>query len=97
LLNVIEEIESWGKQQRQERLNRLSVLIRHLLKWEYQSSMRSRSWLATIRVQRFDVSELLEENLSLKSYLEEALQKAYAKGVLLPVKETELPMWYVSV
>ena len=91
LLNLIEEIESLGKQQLQELRNRLSVLIGHLLKWEYQSLMRSRSWLATIRVQRLDVSELLEENPSLKPYLEEVLQKAYAKGVLLAVKETDLP------
>jgi hypothetical protein len=91
LLNLIEEIESLGKQQRQELRNRLSVLIGHLLKWEYQSERRSRSWLATIQVQRLDVSELLEENPSLKPYLEEALQKAYAKGVILAVKETELP------
>jgi hypothetical protein len=91
LLNLIEEIESLGKQQRQELRNRLSVLIGHLLKWEYQSQRRSRSWLATIQVQRLDVSELLEENPSLKTYLEDALQKAYVKGVILAVKETELP------
>ncbi|NET55892.1 MAG: DUF29 domain-containing protein [Symploca sp. SIO2E6] len=91
LLNLIEEIESLGKQQRQELRNRLSVLIGHLLKWEYQPQRRSRSWLATIRVQRLDVLELLEDNPSLKPYLEEALQKAYAKGVLLAVRETDLP------
>lgn len=91
LLNLIEEIESLGKQQRQELRNRLSLLIGHLLKWEYQLQRRSRSWLATIRVQRLDVSELLEENPSLKPYLEEAVDKAYAKGVLLAVKETDLP------
>ena len=91
LLNLIEEIDSLGKQQRQELRNRLSVLIGHLLKWEYQVSSRSRSWLATIQVQRLDVSELLEENPSLKPYLECFLQKAYAKGVILAVKETELP------
>ncbi len=91
LINLIEEIESLGKQQRQELRNRLSVLIGHLLKWEYQSSSRSRSWLATIRIQRLDVSELLEENPSLKPYLEEALQRAYPKGVLLAVDETDLP------
>ena len=90
LLNLIEEIESLGKQQRQELRNRLSLLIGHLLKWEYQSSRRSRSWLATIRIQRLDVSELLEVNPSLKPYLEEALHKAYIKGVELAVKETEL-------
>ncbi|MFB2972476.1 DUF29 domain-containing protein [Aerosakkonema sp. BLCC-F183] len=90
LQNLIEEIESLGKQQRQELRNRLSLLIGHLLKWEYQSSRRSRSWLATIRIQRLDVAELLEVNPSLKSYLEEALPKAYIKGVELAVKETEL-------
>ncbi|HEY9851107.1 MAG TPA: DUF29 domain-containing protein [Leptolyngbyaceae cyanobacterium] len=90
LLNLIEEIESLGKQQRQELRNCLSLLIGHVLKWEYQSERRSRSWLATIRIQRLDVSELLESNPSLKPYLEEALQKAYIKGVELAVKETEL-------
>jgi Domain of unknown function DUF29 len=91
LSNLIEEIESLGKQQRQELRNRLSILIGHLLKWEYQSQHRSRSWLATLRIQRLDVSELLEDSPSLKPYLEEALQKAYLKGVALAVAETNLP------
>ncbi|MFK0730576.1 MAG: DUF29 domain-containing protein [Gloeotrichia echinulata GP01] len=91
LENLIEEIESLGKQQRQELRNRLSILIGHLLKWEYQSQNRSRSWLATLRIQRLDTTELLQENPSLKSYLEEGLSKAYLKGVELAVKETDLP------
>ena len=74
LVNLIEEIESLGKQQRSELRNRLSILIGHLLKWEYQSNRRSRSWLNTIRVQRRDTQELLKENPSLKPYLQEALQ-----------------------
>jgi hypothetical protein len=89
--NLIEEIESLGKQQRQELRNRLGVLIGHLLKWEFQPQQRSRSWLATLRIQRLDISELLEDNPSLKPYLEEALQKAYMKGVALAVAETNLP------
>ena len=36
LENLIEEIESLGKQQRQELQNCLSLFIGHLLKWEYQ-------------------------------------------------------------
>jgi hypothetical protein len=89
--NLIEEIQSLGKQQRQELRNRLSVLIGHLLKWQYQSQRRSRSWLATLRIQRLDIAELLEDNPSLKPYLEEALRKAYLKGVELAVGETDLP------
>jgi hypothetical protein len=91
LPNLIEEVESLGKQQRQELRNRLSILIGHLLKWEYQPQRRSRSWLATLRIQRIDTLELLEDNPSLKSYLQEALHKAYLKGIELAVIETDLP------
>jgi hypothetical protein len=91
LQNLIEEIESLGKQQRQELRNRLSVLIGHLLKWEYQSSSRSRSWLATIRVQRRDTLRLLKDNPSLKPYLEDALPEAYENGRDLAMGETDLP------
>lgn len=89
--NVIEEIESLGKQQRQELRNRLAVLIGHLLKWEYQSEKRSRSWFATINVQRLDIGELISDNPSLKPYLSEALEVAYKKGLMLAVKESGLP------
>lgn len=92
LPNLIEEIESLGKQQRAELRNRLSILIGHLLKWEYQVSKRSRSWLNTIRIQRIDVLQLLKENPSLKSYLEEALHIAYSKGMALAAGETNLPL-----
>ena len=91
LLNLIEEIESLGKQQRQELRNRLSVLIGHLLKWEYQSSKRSRSWLATIRVQRRDTLRLLKDNPSLKSYLEDIVSEAYENGRDLAMGETDFP------
>ncbi|WP_292805935.1 DUF29 family protein [Nostoc sp. NMS7] len=36
-------------------------------------------------------AKLLEDNPSLKPYLEEALRKAYLKGVELAVGETDLP------
>jgi hypothetical protein len=59
--NLLEEIESLGKQQRQELRNRLGVLIGHLLKWQYQPQNRSRSWLSTIRLQRLDIVGHLEK------------------------------------
>ncbi|MBW4449274.1 MAG: DUF29 domain-containing protein [Spirirestis rafaelensis WJT71-NPBG6] len=92
LSNLIEEIESLGKQQRAELRNRWSVLIAHLLKWEYQHEKRSRSYLNTIRIQRLDTLELLAENRSLKPYLQEVLQKAYIKPILLASGETNLLM-----
>lgn len=91
LFNLIEEIESLGKQQRQELRNRLSMLIGHLLKWEYQPRYRSRSWLATLRVQRRDTLRLLKDNPSLKPYLDDAFQEAYENARDLAMGETDLP------
>ncbi|WP_414566227.1 MULTISPECIES: DUF29 domain-containing protein [unclassified Anabaena] len=92
LPNLIEEIASLGRRERQELRNRLSILIAHLLKWEFQLSKRSRSWLNTIRVQRIDTWELLTENPSLQPYLQEMLQKAYFKATALAAGETNLPL-----
>ncbi|WP_414566228.1 MULTISPECIES: DUF29 domain-containing protein [unclassified Anabaena] len=91
LPNLIEEIASLGRRERQELRNRLSILIAHLLKWEFQSSKRSRSWLATIRVQRREIINLLNENPSLKPYIEEALPEAYENARDLASGETNLP------
>jgi hypothetical protein len=92
LTNLIEEIESLAKQQRAELRNRLSILIGHLLKWEYQVLKRSRSWLNTIRIQRIDTLDLLKENPSLNPYLQEAIQTIYVKGVSLAAGETNFPL-----
>ena len=89
--NLIEEVESLGRQQRQELYNRLSVLLGHLLKWEYQPQRRSRSWLATLRVQRRDTLRLLKENPSLKPSLDDALLEAYENARDLAMGETDLP------
>lgn len=92
LEHLIEEVESLGRQQRQELRNRLAILLGHLLKWEFQPEKRSRSWLATIRVQRRDLQQLLKENPSLKSYLEEAIPLGYENGRDLASGETDLPL-----
>lgn len=90
-LNLIEEIETLGRQERRELVNRLALLLGHLLKWQYQLEKRSNSWLATIREQRTQVKRILTDSPSLKSYLEEALQLSYEDGINLAVKETNLP------
>lgn len=53
---------------------------------------RSRSWLATIRVQRRDILQLLKDNPSLQSYLEEAITIAYENSQDLAMAKTNLPL-----
>jgi hypothetical protein len=89
--NLLEELADLGRRERQELRNRLSVLLGHLLKWQFQPQKRGNSWLATIREQREQLVLLLDENPSLKPYLSEALSIAYKLGLNLAVRETDLP------
>ena len=91
LENLAEEIESLGRQERQQLMNRFGVLLGHLLKWQYQPSYRSHSWQATIREQRRKILRLLAANPSLQPFLPEALQLGYEDGVDLAIAETNLP------
>src|SRR5437879_1728475 len=68
---IAEEIEDMGKGERRGLESRLQVLLSHLLKWKYQTGGRSRSWQATIRVQRHELLRLLLEMPSLRRYLGE--------------------------
>jgi hypothetical protein len=49
LENLVEEMETLGRQERRELVNRLGILLGHLLKWQFQSEHQSNNWLATIR------------------------------------------------
>ncbi|MDZ8223585.1 DUF29 domain-containing protein [Nostoc sp. ChiVER01] len=89
-VNLIEEIETLGRRERQELRNRLGVLLGHLLKWQFQPEKRSNSWLSTIREQRVQIKLLLQDSPSLKPYLDEVFLTIYELGLALAIRETEL-------
>jgi hypothetical protein len=78
--NLVEEIESLGKQQKQELRNRLGV----------QPELRGKSWRSTIIEQRDRIKLHLKDNPSLKSYLDEAVIEAHRLALSLVVRETPL-------
>jgi len=86
--NLIEEIVAMGAAQRRELTSRLQVLIMHLLKWQYQPDLRSKSWGYTIRNQRNELSYLLEESPSLRTLLLERIAVAYPRAVKDALEET---------
>jgi hypothetical protein len=88
--NLVEEIESLGKQQKQELRNRLAILIGHLLKWDFQPEFWGKSWKATIIEQRERISLHLKDNPSLKPYLNQAVIDAYKLALSFVVPETPL-------
>ncbi len=90
--NLIEEIESMGRSEKNQLGNRLGVLIAHLLKWQYQPEFRGKSWKFTIEYQRNDVRELILDNPSLKSKVLEIINKSYVRAKLLIQKETPIDL-----
>lgn len=90
--NIIEEIESMGRSEKNQLVNRLSVLIAHLLKWQLQPDFRGRSWHGTIKEQRKRAKTLLKENPSLKNKLSEAFSDAYELAGNQIEKETPIDL-----
>ncbi|HLB41600.1 MAG TPA: DUF29 domain-containing protein [Gammaproteobacteria bacterium] len=88
--HIAEEIESMGKGERRELINRLAVLIAHLLKWKYQPIRRSKSWKLTIKEQRIQINRLLEESPSLKNAIESKIKDAYEQAAVIAERETTL-------
>jgi len=86
--NVAEELESMGKREKRELVNRLTILLAHLLKWTFQSAKRSNSWKNTLLTQRIDIVEWLEDSPSLTYELEKKIAIAYEKAKLQAENET---------
>jgi len=89
--HIAEEIESMGRTEKRELINRLAVLLTHLLKWQYQPAYRGPSWEVTIRNQRRALSRHLADNPSLKPKVPEAVSDAYCDGRANAYAETGLP------
>ena len=86
--HIAEELEAMSKSEKRELISRLTVLLAHLLKWQYQPALRSRSLKNTILTQRIDISELLEESPSLQYDIGDKIAVAYEKARLSAEDET---------
>ena len=88
--NIIEEMESLGRSEKHELINRLAILIAHLLKWQYQPTMQGHSWKYSIIEQREQAKIHLSDNPSLKSKMDDILSNSYKVGRSKAIRETGL-------
>jgi Domain of unknown function DUF29 len=88
--NLIEEIESMGRNHRRAMESNLEVVLSHLLKYQYQPKRRSRSWLMTLREHRKRLNNSLEDNPSLKPYFLGILAVCYQEAREMAKLETGL-------
>ena len=88
--NLIEEVESMGRSELSALRNRLKILIAHLLKWKYQPTYQGRSWALTIKGQRNDLKDLLDDSPSLKYKMRQNvfIKRAWKSAVIDVAKET---------
>jgi Domain of unknown function DUF29 len=89
--DLAEELEAMARRDRLQLPSHLQNLLSHLLKWEYEPSRRSKSWVATINESRDRIHDLLEESPSLKNELNSvfAESRAYRRAVRDAVLDTD--------
>jgi hypothetical protein len=76
-LNIAEEIDDVGNEQYDKLESAIRIILLHLLKWDHQPKRRSRSWQASIAVQRKHAAKVLRKNPGLKPLVDEAVTEAY--------------------
>jgi hypothetical protein len=90
--NLIEEIESMGRNEKRALESNLAVLLMHLLKYQFQPLRRSKSWQYTIIEHRKRVQKALQESPSLKPYFYEVLAESYGSARNLAAVETGMEL-----
>src|SRR5947207_8608107 len=75
-LNIAEELDDVGNEQYDKLESALRIILLHLLKWDHQPELRSRSWRSSISVQRKHVLRALRKNPGLKPLVDEAITEA---------------------
>ena len=88
--NLAEEIESMGGRDRRELKSRLRVILLHLLKWQAQPALRGPSWRKTLRTQRREIRDLLQQSPSLRREVDDLMRDAYSDAVKDAIEETGL-------
>ncbi|WP_029009811.1 DUF29 domain-containing protein [Azospirillum halopraeferens] len=89
--HIAEEIESMGRSERNELVNRLAILLLHLLNWQHQPSLRGNSWRLSVKEQRRAVARHLRQNPSLKARIAGIIDDAYGDAAIRAERETGLP------
>ena len=80
LEHIAEEIDSMGRAEKRQLVNRLRLLSADLLKWQFQPERQGNSWRHAIRNQRRDVDDLIIDNPSLRPSIEDIVAAAYERA-----------------
>ena len=88
--HVAEEIEDVGKRDQRGVWGHMRIVIHHLLKWQFQPELRTRSWETSIWTHREALIDIFGQSPSLKRHAREALAEEYDRAVSRAMRETGL-------
>lgn len=91
-VNIADEIESVGNSEFRSLSSNIEIVLIHILKWEYQAGRRSRSWAGSIIEHRQRIGCDLIDSPSLKSRLQQAIDRGYRLARFVAARETNLPV-----
>jgi len=88
--HIADEIEDVGKNEARELASRMAVLLAHRLKWEFQPTHRSVSWVNTVREQQKKVLRRLNRTPSLRPELDktEWIEDVWGDALTATASET---------
>jgi hypothetical protein len=90
IANLVEEIEDLGLHEKKAVQSDLVVVLKHLLKHQFQPRRRSRSWLSSIAEHRRRLRNDLATSPSLRPYARERFEECYADARRQALIETGL-------
>jgi hypothetical protein len=79
--NIAGELETLGKNERQEIGSRLKILLIHLLKWKYQPDRQCDNWHSSVVQARAQVNDLVTGSPFLRGLPVEYLAEAYRQAI----------------
>jgi hypothetical protein len=90
LENLLEELESMGRSDKNALKSNLKILLMHLLKYKYQPEKRTNSWRYNIIEHRQRLRDTFKTSPSLYRFFEEIFNEAYQDARELAAGETGL-------
>lgn len=90
LENLLEELESMGRSDKNALKSNLKILLMHLLKYKYQPEKRTNSWRYTIIEHRQRLRDTFKTSPSLYRFFEEIFNESYQDARELAAAQTGL-------
>jgi hypothetical protein len=90
--NLAAQLKGLATSEESEIESRLTVLLQHLLKWEFQPDGRTKSWRASILEQRYRINRVIRRSPSLRRHPAMVIDEEYRVARLRAADETGLAL-----